>query len=383
MFDFDILKYHKLNNILNYISKIPKYKNNLGIIFIMKKDIEIFDNIKTKKEKFEYINSKDFINNIRYFIFFDCNIDKKICKIININPQYIDMLLDSFLLNFPNDFFIGIKIDISKIKNYINFNFNYILLCQNYFCLYKNNNINNNKFIDIHNLKYLEENKNKEYCSINIKIQKDTINQLKKFSFIGSTINKDNTISQKEISGKFNIEKINNNINYMLTIDNNSIEFGTEDKVMISPGIYNFHSHPYYTYNHYKVKYAYPSAHDYVGFISSMFIYGTLCHFVLTIEGIYIISLHNSWINKKNKLLTKNIINFIIDNYKVNNNDFTNIENYIKHIMNIKYKNKILFNVKYYDWNIENLFFNLNYSKENNNCLYDDNLILINQIINK
>jgi hypothetical protein len=376
MFDFNIIKYYT-NNLLNKLENIPKVKNYLGIIIITSKNIiQKIDNIKNKQDKFVYINSDEFIDNIIYYVFFDCNIQKKLCKIININPKYLDNLIDSFLLNFPNDFMIGIKIDISKIKNYINLNFHIILLCENkYFCLYKFNNINTTKNININDIKYISKYIDKENCSLKIKLENETINKLKKFSFIGSTLNKNKTISQKEISGRLLLKKIDNNLNHILYIDNDSIQYGDEDKVNVTPGLYNFHSHPYYTYHKFNVKHAYPSAHDYVGFISSMFIYGTIAHFVLTIEGIYIITLNKIWINKKSKLLSVELINFVMNNYKVKNNDIKTTDEYINIIQNIKYKNKQLFNIYFYNWNISEILLDINYLKENNNCLYNDDML--------
>ena len=55
--------------------------------------------------------------------------------------------------------------------------------------------------------------------------------------------------------------------------------------------MYNFHSHPRNAYKKYNVKLGWPSGQDYIGFLLASIEDGTIFHMVITIEGIYIITL--------------------------------------------------------------------------------------------
>lgn len=366
MFDFDILKHYKIDNLIQKIN-VPKVDNKLGIIFICDKDIiKNIDDFKNKDDKLNYLNSEKFI--FSDYIIFDCDINKKICIIQDIIDEYFNIILESFLLNFPSDFFIVLK--VNNIEKYLKYNFNYALINNNEFILYKMNNTKTNNIIDNNIIKFLKKVLSKKKCEMFIRLEKNTIENLKKICFTGSTLNSDNTISQKELAGKFIVKEINDKLEHVLDLDIESINNGLEDSVMIHPGLYNFHTHPYYTYNKYKTKHGFPSVNDFIAFVSSNVIYKTLCHFVISLEGIYIILL-----NKENININDDILDFISVNYNVCKDNFKNAQEYIEHINNIKYNNSVILNVKFYDWTNNNIVFPLTFKKYNNNCLYDDNML--------
>ena len=58
--------------------------------------------------------------------------------------------------------------------------------------------------------------------------------------------------------------------------------------------------------------YGWPSAQDYLGFVSSSIVYDTILHIVSSVEGFYVISLSNFWSKNKNTIKSKNI-KFILE----------------------------------------------------------------------
>ena len=76
-------------------------------------------------------------------------------------------------------------------------------------------------------------------------------------------------------------------------VDSKSIVEGTHDGVDVSPGHYNFHSHPCGEYKRQWVKYGFPSKDDILGILEKMCDPSdkTILHVVATLEGLYFICL--------------------------------------------------------------------------------------------
>ena len=71
---------------------------------------------------------------------------------------------------------------------------------------------------------------------------------------------------------------------------------------ILPPGMYNFHSHPREAYETANVKFGWPSAQDYVGFLMAFLEDGTVMHLVTTIEGMYIMSMSEYCLENKGNL---------------------------------------------------------------------------------
>ena len=122
-------------------------------------------------------------------------------------------------------------------------------------------------------------------------------------------------------------------------------------------------------YERNNVKFAWPSAQDYLGFLSSSVEYDTILHIVASIEGFYIISLHSDWIRNK-KEIDKKMVAFIMEKYALGykkGQDHTP-ELYIKYINSIYYQEYSVFFVQYFNWNNANTSFTVSYHKTGNNC---------------
>lgn len=154
-------------------------------------------------------------------------------------------------------------------------------------------------------------------CTLNMRFNKSFAKWLKRLSLSGSSLNENGTVTQKEISSSFFLDNPKENSNGKIIweiIRDKKVEkkFGKEEEVNVEQARYNFHTHPREAYLSNKVKIGYPSWPDYLAFLT-MSLYNeikTIFHCVITIEGIYTISITDFWINNFNRL--QNLIGEII-----------------------------------------------------------------------
>lgn len=146
-------------------------------------------------------------------------------------------------------------------------------------------------------------------CIINAYFNKSYAKWLRKLSLSASTLNPDGSITQKEVGGAFVIEKpkksnIKDQFVWEITFDKNKgINVTNEESVVLMVGRYNFHTHPRALYNKYKVTIGTPSGPDYVAFLKSVLLSGTVFHCVISVEGIYIIYINPYWTTHMKELV--------------------------------------------------------------------------------
>jgi hypothetical protein len=186
---------------------------------------------------------------------------------------------------------------------------------------------------------------------LQFRFENETIRRLKYFSKIGNSINNDKTITQKEITGCFNVQKMDNQLVYILQFCDESFKLGTEEGAEIISCRFSFHSHPFGLYDVYKFKLGWPSNFDYLAYLYSVQNH-TLFHIVISNEGIYIISLSDEWSKNTDFRITDELNSFILDKYKIKKTDSDlSLKKYINKINGINYKNKRIFNMEFRSWN--------------------------------
>lgn len=181
-------------------------------------------------------------------------------------------------------------------------------------------NINNigNIITDIDNDDTFMDDRNPS-CTLNMSFNKSFAKWLKRLPLSASSLNKNGTITQKEVSSSFFLDNPKENSQGKIIweivrdkkVDKN---FGEEQSVNVQHSRYNFHTHPREAYLSHEVKIGYPSGEDYLAFLNYS-LYNeikTIFHCVITIEGIYIISIAEFWIEKFTDLQ-----NLILDREKL------------------------------------------------------------------
>ena len=186
-------------------------------------------------------------------------------------------------------------------------------------------NINKHKIgddltdIDIDEVDIIMNNDISTSCTLNMRFNKSFARWLKRLPLSASSLNENGTITQKEISSSFFLDNPKENSDGKIIweiIRDKKVEkkFGEELKAYPDQARYNFHTHPREGYVSNNIKISYPSPQDYIGFLN-IALYNeikTIFHCVITIEGIYTISLAEFWINHFNFLQ-----NHIIDNKEI------------------------------------------------------------------
>jgi len=266
-----------------------------------------------------------------------------------------------------------------------------------------------------------------DICSLYLTYNKSFVKWLAELPQRHTTLNPDGTLSQKEIGGSMlldNLQEDNKQYYWELNLDEKKdFVVGTEEYVnMANIGRYVFHSHPVETMESRKkggLHIGIPSGTDYFGTLMLSLSSGefVIFHSIISVEGIYIISLNQELckspeiIAQINKAEPTFIRQQIIDNFEwLNvakkymkqtdgnlNVDKTHIPEYINIVSNITtiifVESNIpnipnmpkIFTVQFYTWSelsAPNFRFNIVYRKTNDICFNcDHSNIYRNEII--
>lgn len=168
-------------------------------------------------------------------------------------------------------------------------------------------------------LEFIEDNlKNKKPIELRLKFDSEDLNYLRKLIKGSNTLNEDGKITQKEVSGTLHLEKTKKE--FLIKLDKTKkFNAHDEDSVRLVEGLINFHTHPESIYNDLNVNLMYPSPDDYMSILTLLlqpyFFENNegskspvLFSCVVTLEGIYIISLNKNYCTKdKVKKLRDNL----------------------------------------------------------------------------
>lgn len=386
LIDFDnIIKPNQLPRLKNCIQPIPYTKFSIGLVLVITKEEKMaLQNIPKGEGRVNYLNSYSFVQSIRGHAYLIYDRKKRVCEIMGMKGDILPWILESTLSNIPNDVILWVGITLESpyldlmIKKYVEVGFHEPYICKasplgfsfsGYgLCMFRENNIVNNNAIN--DVKYVITQllaKEKGYCTLQARLSDKAIEYLRHVSKMGSTINDDGVITQKEIAGCLLTSIIDKNLTYHLDVDLDSIVYGEEEGVEIIGGLYNFHSHPQEAYDRHDIKLGWPSAQDYIGFLGSSIKYNTILHIVSSLEGFYVISLSNYWVNHK-KDLDINVVNFVMEKY-----DFKHKKNqtstwYVRTVNGISYGGFPIFLVQFFSWYDARTFFIVPYHNIGVNC---------------
>jgi hypothetical protein len=392
LIDYDrIIKPNNLTNILNRIQPVPTTKHTIGlVVFISQMQYETLHFIPKGFERVKHINSVEFINSITEYAYIIYDEHKKICELITDNCYFIRHMIDVTLYNIPNDVTLCVHVSLEHkkkmqiIDEYINNGFcdPYISKISPSGIRYKTDSIFFSRINNIttstskNEVTYLLSQINKEKCTIRIRLTDEAIEYLRHISKMGSTMNTNGTVTQKEVSGRLKVDMISDDLTHYITVEQSSIYHGEQEETKMVIGRYNFHSHPMEAYFRNDYRFAWPSATDYLSFLYSAIQQDTILHLVATLEGFYVISLHSDIINKKEQI-DKKMSAFILEKYNVNDkrNHYTP-DTYISIVNTITYLNKNIFIVHFFSWKEATKSFDIYYHKLGMNCFAKESTLL-------
>jgi len=200
-------------------------------------------------------------------------------------------------------------------------------------------------------------------CSIHVQFTKNAIDFLHSAPKSGFHFEKG---EQKEMAGELHVDtvrKVENIFVYTIDIDRKNVDMGKDEDVDVRSSRYNFHSHPEEAYIRHKVKNAWPSSTDYLGFLQLG--NNTIFHCVATLEGMYILSFNSFWMNNLNKVNK----GFVTKHYDIDHKKKYTPEEYTKKVNEILYKGHPIYDVQFIQWGGANKIFKVSYSKYGISCI--------------
>ena len=387
MIDYDkIVKPHRLGKLYRNINPIQEsgtYKIGL-ILVIPEYQLNLLESVPKGIGRVNYINTDSFVNSIEGSGWIIYDRIKEVCEIRGIIGSLTKPILDSILYSIPNNVTVwtGIPVEnrniLDLIESYSIFGFKNPYMCRisplgytfpSYgLCLLKPNNIteptDSKEAIYIFDQFVKREERN---CQISLKFSDKALKKLKQMSKIGSTLNKDNSISQKELAGSFKLGKSLGNSVFTLKINKKSIISGEEQSVNIVNSVYNFHTHPVEAYKNNGVKLGWPSAQDYIAFLASVEFNKTVLHAIISIEGIYILSIGNHCIDRISDI-GNSAKSFINKEYNIKYKTGRDVDWYINKVNSLYYEGFPIFFVQFFRWEKASSVFNVSFKRRDMNC---------------
>jgi hypothetical protein len=363
-----LVKY-KLNKLLDISGKKPKTTDNIGIVFIIpnKQHNSLLDG----DEKLSYIKSTIFTNSIQASYFIIYNVEKKICEIREnvTNQKHLNYILKSIEEYLPNDITIWLGVvPIENSENYIKAGFDnphiadhsplkHSFKTQGVAFSKGNNTYKKISEKSVRNELIHASTQTGSLCNIYACFTPTTIRYLQKIN---------NPSTTKELSGSLvvsNVIKNGDKLVFELSPDPSTEKTGEEEEVDAVWSRYNFHTHPKKAYENHGVTRGWPSSQDYVGFLQLN--NHTIFHTVVTLEGIYIISLSPEWSGNVNNIDKK----YILKHYDIDHKNKITFSKYVDIINKKTYKGVQLFVVIFLPWNKSTDIFPVFYAKTGNKCL--------------
>lgn len=282
--------------------------------------------------------------------------------------------------------FLGEKL---KKKPYLCLYNQYDQKYKDYHFSFSNNKSDNN----LRSIYFSLENygKKDKLCKTKLIIDQQAIHYLEKYTKKHKFKLKNGDIEQREISGIFQLEPISIDT-VRVSINEKGTNIGENENVGYKETIGSFHTHPLDAYIKYNVCLAFPSADD---FATTLYIYAKkygIFHITSTIEGLYIITMKKSFIIKvKRDKILKHYDKYekdVMENYgidypsckkynKENKKEWKkDIDDFLKKINRKKY-----FNVQFVEWkdSYNNKPIIIHYKKFNDNCIFSDDQVRLDQ----
>ena len=370
--DRKVLVKHKLKKLLDISGPAPKTKDDVGVIFLIP-DKQYNDLVELKKgdEKLSYIQSTSFVNSIRDSYFIVYNKKKKICEIRGHidNPEHLNSILESITTYMPDDVTVwaGV-IPIEKSNHYIKAGFDNPHIVDHSPLKHTFNRSgvafsmgNRDKKVSetsVRNKLIHASTQTGSLCNIYARFTPKAISYLKKIN---------NPSVKKELAGALTVSNVSKDTDdklvFELSPEPHTEKIGDDENVNAVWSRYNFHTHPKKAYENHGVTRGWPSSQDYVGFLQLN--NHTIFHTVVTLEGIYVISLSPEWKGDVSKVNKK----YVLEHYDIDHKDKISFSKYVEIINKKRYKGSKLFVVKFMPWNKSTGTFPVFYAKTGNKCL--------------
>jgi hypothetical protein len=373
-----------LDILMGKIKKVPSTDKVLGLVLLISEDaLKGLVNHSPGIPRINHLNSGDFVSSIRGWAFLVVDQVKGMCEIVDLQgpPETAIGVVESAMSGFPNNFLLVTRVPLGErksLKSLADAGFRNPCLGDGHLTLSRPNAlVDGNAMPDIeYTLSQLPEGK----CGVVARLSKDAVRHLKQFCSIGSTLNKNGTISQKEMAGRLVVRNVTPDLVHVMDIDHKSMLSGDEEGVSVAPGLYNFHSHPKEAYVRNEVKFGWPSCQDYIGFVAAHIQNGTIFHLVTSLEGVYIISISKDSVGDASKWGDK-LEKFIEDNFDIRSRNDATIAWYIGKVNAMRFpsseggRDVQFFSVTHFPWESARTKFGAAFAKQGGNCFANEDTL--------
>ena len=367
----NIIKPHQLPLFTQHVAPKPITPHHLGLILIVPTlSLQTLKDLPSGPERIEYLGSVEMVRSIVAWVYVIYDSKGKLCDILAPPEAYMGLIVGALETSLPNDITLCVKANLTQIdliEEYINVGFGNPYICQSSsLCMSKQNNtLPTQSPVGVASeIAYTLSQVSQPDCSAILQLETPTLNYLKTLTTVGSTLNDSGAITQKEVAGALHVILTTPELVHVLEVVPESIITGEEEGVPIAVGLYNFHSHPKAAYERHRVELAWPSAQDYVGFLLAVREDHTICHLVISIEGIYIMSLSTQF----DVIVDEDIVKFIQDKYDISYNSGDTSLEYLHKVNNLLYNGIPIFDCQYLSWEEAGTPFTVNFGRRDSNC---------------
>lgn len=381
----NVIKPNNLPDFKRKVSPVPDTNHTLGLVLVVPSSvITNLNNRPMGISRINYLNDSVVLNSISGFAYLVYDSSRGVCEITGLVGDVLTQIVDGSISGFPNNIILTIGTDTKtlNLENVLSifakagFSDPFITNMSSMGVPYNSTGICMSRINDVvtvskltsPEVRYMLEQVNNDCCSVKLQFSDDTLAYMKKLSNIGTTLNNNGTMSQKEVAGRLFVSSISDDLVHVITLDQNSTFLGVEEGVTVAPGIYSFHSHPREAYDRHDVHYGWPSAQDYLGFVAATYAYSTVFHAVASVEGIYVMAYTECWTRNGKKEWTEEMNNFIRKEFDVKCKKGDTVDWYLEKINRLAYEGCPMFSIQLLKWEKANQKFVVYFSRDGMNC---------------
>ena len=353
------------SRIMEKIYPNPVTNNRLAVV--IKTTNQCYDNLtdlKGEKNRIKYLNSRKFLNSMSDFTYITFNDTFIELKPDSIN--FLDIVIENTIRYLPNTLTLIMQTDEPKIRDILkklDFVFN---TATNYMQRVNNLKLNIPVGRSLKNQTSTIKSKNESLgCRFKYRFSDETIQFIKDMSHRGSTVNKNMSITQKEMSGSMYTSNVDRDDVNIIDLDIASMSKGDSEKTSTYPKQITFHTHPVEAYDRNDVKNGWPSKKDYLTVLRAYDMFNLILHVVISVEGMYLISINKEWLNTK---IPVDSVMYLMDTLLSENNAMSKKtsrtpESHCEEITKIKVYNTRLLNVQFISWDNASDIFTVHHGK--------------------
>ena len=340
LINVSIIVSNDLPNFKEKIGPIPESDMNIGIVILINETtLNKLKSIQKGVDKLQYLDSREFINNITFFSYLQFN--KKICKLSKNSVNNLKVVIENTMRYLPNHLELVYEYETKQISSLTRNKF-----IKDEVSWRRKNDLNikePDEFTDDSNEK-IHENR---ICNVQVKLSKPTVSFIKGLSRRGS-VTKKREIKQKELAGEMVVTKITKDNIHIIDIDSNMV-YGSGESVSYKPSKITFHTHPDEAYIKNNVHNGWPSSADYCTILKYSFNTDIIIHFVISNEGLYSITFTEEWL--KHGKYKKEIDKLIEDHHSMEKQTTKTPAWHVNEVNKIKFNEIKIFNVYFSKWN--------------------------------